>query len=67
MMFQESMKETDNLISQGPLQGYNIQTRDGTNHTVHYTTGRLDNDTPQKLYVVPVLPVLHNPDFFGVK
>ena len=28
LMFEESMSETDNLLSQGHLQGYDIQTKD---------------------------------------
>ena len=54
------MKETDNLLSQGCLQGYYVQTRDGYNRTVHYTTGRFGKDSLQKLYGVPELPVFHN-------
>ena len=54
------MKETDNLLSQGHLHGYDIQTQDGYNRSVHYTTGRFGKDTLQKLYGVPELPVLHN-------
>ena len=54
------MKETDSLLSQGRLQGYDIQTHDGYNCSVHYTTGRFGKDTLQKLYGVPELPVLHN-------
>ena len=60
LMFKDSMKETDNLISQGRLQGYNIQTRDGINHTVPYTTGSFGKDTLQKLYSVPELLIVHN-------
>ena len=60
LMFEESMKETDNLLSQGCLHGYDIQTQDGYNHTFHYTTGRFGKDTLQKLYGIPELPVLHN-------
>ena len=60
LMFKKSMTETDNFLSQGHLNGYDIQTQDGYNHTVHYTTGRFGKDTLQKLYTVPELPVLHN-------
>ena len=54
------MKKTDNLLSQGRLQGYDIQTQDGYNCTAHYTNGRFGMDTLQKIYSVPELPVLHN-------
>ena len=60
LMFEESMSETDNLLSQGHLQGYDIQTKDGYNRTVYYITGTFSRDTLQKLYGVPELPVLHN-------
>ena len=60
LMFEESLKETDNLLSQGCLHGYNILTQDGYNRSVHYTTGIFGKDTLQKLYGVPELPVLHN-------
>ena len=54
------MKETDELISQGRLNGYDIQTKEGYNQSVHYTTGRFGKETLMKLYGIPELPVLHN-------
>ena len=60
LMFEESMKETDELISQGRLNGYDIQTKEGYNRSVHYTTGRFGKETLMKLYGIPELPVLHN-------
>ena len=54
------MKETDNLLFQVCLHGYDIQTQDGYNCTVLYTTERFGKGTLQKLYGVPELPVLHN-------
>ena len=59
-MFKESMKETDNLLSQGQLQGYYIQTKDGYNCTIHYTARKFGKDTLQKLYGVPELPIIQN-------
>ena len=60
LMFKESMKETDELISQGRLNGYDIQTKEGYNLSVHYTTGRFRKDTLMKLYGIPEFPVFHN-------
>ena len=48
------------MISEGHLQGYDIETRDKYNHTLHYTTGRFGKDRLQKLYGIPELPVLRN-------
>ena len=59
LMFEESMKETDELITQGRLNGYDIQTKEGINRSIHYTTGRFGKETLMKLYGIPELPVLH--------
>ncbi len=40
ILYEESMKEIDNLLSQGRLRGYDVETKDGYTHTVHYATGR---------------------------
>ena len=50
----------DQLITQGRLGGYAIETKDGINHSVHYTTGRFGRSTIRKLYGTDELPVLHN-------
>ena len=60
LMFEESMKETDQLISQGCLTGYDVITKDGINRTVHYTTGRFGKESLMKLYGIAELPILHN-------
>ena len=60
LMFEASMEETDLLISQGRLEGFSIETIDGINRSVHYTTGRFGSNTTKKLYGVDRLPVLHN-------
>merc|ERR1712121_582848 len=60
LMFEESMKETDQLISQGHLRGYDVITKDGINRTVHYTTGRFGKESLMKLYGIAELPILHN-------
>ena len=60
LMYEESMEETDLLITQSRLDGYSIETMDGINHLVHYTTGRFGASTTKKLYGVDQLPVLHN-------
>ena len=39
-MYGESIEETDQLITQGRLEGYDIETMEGINLSVHYTTGR---------------------------
>ena len=54
------MSKTDELISQGRLAGYDIQTKAGINRTVHYTTGRFGKQSLKKLYGIKELPVLHN-------
>ena len=54
------MKETDQLISQGCLTGYDVTTKDGINRSVHYTTGRFGKESLMKLYGIAELPVLHN-------
>ena len=59
-MFKESMKEKDELISQGRLNGYDIQTKEGYNRSVHYTSGRFGKETLMKLYSILELPVFHN-------
>ena len=59
-MFKEFMKERDELISQGRLNGYDIQTKEGYNRSIHYTTGRFGKETLMKLYGISELPVLHN-------
>ena len=48
ILYEESMKETDDLLSQGRLRGYDVETKEGYTRTVHYTTG------------ISELPVLHN-------
>merc|ERR1712240_165303 len=40
ILYEESMKETDYLLSQGRLRGYDVETKEGYTCTVHYTTGR---------------------------
>ena len=60
LMFEESMKETDQLISQGRLTGYDVTTKDGINRSVHYTTGRFGKESLMKLYGISELPILHN-------
>ena len=60
LMFEESMKETDQLISQGHLTGYDVTTKDGINRSVHYTTGRFGKESLMKLYGISKLPILHN-------
>ena len=59
-MFEESMKETDQLISQGHLTGYDVMTKDGINRSIHYTTGRFGKESLMKLYDVPEVPIIHN-------
>ena len=54
------MKETDQLISQGCLTGYDVTTKDGINRSVHYTTGRFGKESLMKLYGISELPILHN-------
>lgn len=39
ILYEESMKETDNLLSHGRLRGYDVETKEGYTRTVHYTTG----------------------------
>ena len=60
LMFEESMKETDELISQGRLRGYDVITRDGINRSIHYTTGRFGRESLIKLYHISELLILHN-------
>ena len=60
LMFEESMGETDILISQGRLDGLSIETIEGINQSIHYTTGRFGSSTTEKLYGVERLPVIHN-------
>ena len=60
LMFEESMKETDQLISQGCLTGHDVTTKDGINRSVHYTTGRFGKESLMKLYGISKLPNLHN-------
>merc|ERR1711873_396022 len=60
LMFEEYMKDRDQLISQGRLTGYDIMTKDGINRSVHYTTGRFGKESLMKLYGIPELPILHN-------
>ena len=60
ILYEESMKETDNLLSQGRLQGYDVETKEGYTRTVHYTTGRFGKTNLQTLYGISELPVLHN-------
>ena len=60
LMFEESMSKTDELISQGRLAGYDVETKAGINCTVHYTTGRFGKQSLKKLYGIEELPVLHN-------
>merc|ERR1712002_849575 len=60
LMFEESMKETDELITRGRLTGYDIQTKEGINRPIHYTTGRFGKETLMKLYGINELPVIHN-------
>ena len=60
ILYEESMKETDNLLSQGRLWGYDVETKEGYTHTVHYTTGRFGKTNLQTLYGISELPVLHN-------
>ena len=60
ILYEESMKETDNLLSQGRLRGYDVETKEGHTHTVHYTTGRFGKTNLQTLYGISELPVLHN-------
>ena len=60
LMFEESMKEIDQLISQGRLTGYDIMTKDGINRSVHYTTRRFGKESLMKLYGISELPILHN-------
>ena len=54
------MKETDNLLSQGRLRGYDVETKEGYTRTVHYTTGRFGKTNVETLYGISDLPVLHN-------
>ena len=54
------MGETDSLLTQGRLQGYDVQTKDGFTRTVHYTTGRFRRTSLRILYGVPELPIIHN-------
>ena len=54
------MVETDILISQGRLDGLSIETIEGINRSIHYTTGRFGSSTTEKLYGVERLPVIHN-------
>ena len=60
LMFEESIKETDHLISQGCLRGYDVITKDGINRSIHYTTGRFGRETLIKLYDIAELSVLPN-------
>ena len=60
LLFEESMEETNNLLSQGRLRGYDVETKEGYNHTIHYTTGRFGRTSLQSLYGISELPVLHN-------
>ena len=60
LMFKESMKETDQLISQGRLTGFDINIKDGINRSVYYTTGRFGKEFLLKLYGISKLPILHN-------
>merc|ERR1712089_38126 len=60
ILYEESMKETDNFLSQGRLRGYDVETKEGYTHTVHYTTGRFRKTDLQTLYGISELPVLHN-------
>merc|ERR1711867_94309 len=39
ILYEESMKETDNLISQGRLRGYHVETKEGYTRTVHLCSG----------------------------
>ena len=54
------MKETDQLVSQGHLTGYDMKTKDDINRSVHYTTGRFGKEPLMNLYGIAELPVLHN-------
>ena len=54
------MKDTEKLISDGCLQGYDIETKEGYNQTVHYTTRIFGKQNLQKLYGFSELPVIHN-------
>merc|ERR1711873_347784 len=60
LLFEESMEETDNLLSQGRLRGYDVETKEGYNCTIYYTTGRFGRTSLQSLYGISELPVLHN-------
>ena len=54
------MSKTDELISQGRLSGYDVQTKAGINRTVPYTPGRFGKQSLKKLYGIEELPVLQN-------
>ena len=60
LMFEESMKEMDQLLSQGRLTGYDVTNKDGINRSVHYTTRRFGKESLMKLYGISELPILHN-------
>ena len=49
LLFEESMQETDKMLSQGHVQAYAIKTKDGYNYSVHYTTGRFERDSLEDL------------------
>merc|ERR1712237_149930 len=60
LMFEEAMKETEELITAGKLRQYSIESKPGVNNMVHYTTRRFGQEGVSSLYGVPELLVIHN-------
>ena len=58
-MFEEALRETERLITAGKLRQYSIKSKEGINHLIHYTTGRVAHEGVIALDDGE-LPVIHN-------
>ena len=59
-MFEEALGETERLITAGKLRQYSIESKEGINHLIHYTTGRVAHEGVTALDGVREFPVIHN-------